>query len=235
MMKKLTALVMLLVMALCCCTAQADGTMKKNQPYTEMKKFQPYTDVKIDVLKKYGFTTKNYDDFAFTAEFKPSIDTISHADDYDTYTIQMDIKVVCSGNSCTLVPRLIFTRKGTHTYYDNHMETVYIRCGENRYKVDVSGCSRYSKSEKYGGTATDSSVEILCYNGIEMLKDIANSDDEIHVKFDYYGGNDITLSAENKKALTNFYNACLEAGIYSQEALFAMQDDYSVITLFNNK
>ena len=42
MMKKLTALVMLLVMALCCCTAQADGTMKK---------FQPYTDVKMDVLE----------------------------------------------------------------------------------------------------------------------------------------------------------------------------------------
>ena len=41
-MKKLTALVMLLVMALCCCTAQADGTMKK---------FQPYTDVKMDVLE----------------------------------------------------------------------------------------------------------------------------------------------------------------------------------------
>ena len=224
-MKKLTALIMLLVMALCCCTAQADETMQK---------FQPYTDVKIDVLEKYGFTTKNYDDFAFTAEFRPSIYTISHADDYDTYTIQMDIKAVYSGNSCTLVPRLIFTRKGTYTYYDNRMETVYIRCGENRYKVDVSGCSRNSKSDKYGGgTATDSSVEILCGNGIAVLKDIANSDNSIHVRFDYYGGKDITLNSSNIAALKKFYDACEEAGIFEQDALYTLQDDFSAITLLN--
>ena len=225
MMKKLTALVMLLVMALCCCTAQADGTMKK---------FQPYTDMKMDVLEKYGFTTKSYDDFAFTAELQPSIDTISYADSYDTYTIQMDIKAVYSGKSCTLYPRLIFTREGTYTYYDNRMENVYIRNGENRYQVDVSGCSRYSKSDKYGGgTATDSSVEILCGNGIAVLKDIANSDNSIHVRFDYYGGKDITLSVTDKAALKKFYDACEEAGIFEQDALYTLQDDFSAITLLN--
>lgn len=225
MMKKLTALVMLLVMALCCCTAQADETMQK---------FQPYTKVKMDVLEKFGFTTKSYDDFAFTAELQPSTDTISYADSYDTYTIQMDIKVVYSGKNCTLYPRLIFTRKGTYTYYDDAMEVVYIRNGENRYQVDVSGCYRYSKSSKYGdGTATDSSVEILCSDGGAMLKDIVNSNNTIHVKFDYYGGSDITLSSDDKEALKKFYDACVLAGIFKQDALYTLQDDFSAITLLN--
>ena len=228
MMKKLTALVMLLVMALCCCTAQADETMQK---------FQPYTDVKMDVLEKYGFMASSYDEFAFTAEFRPMVNTIkckSNSKYDDEYTIEMDIKVVYSGNSCTLFPRLIFTRKGTGTYYDNAMETVYIRNGENRYQVDVSGCYRYSKSSKYGdGTATDSSVEVLCSNGIAMLKDIANIDNSIHVRFDYYGGKDITLSVTDKAALKKFYDACEEAGIFEQDALYTLQDDFSAITLLN--
>ena len=230
MMKKLTALVMLLVMALCCCTAQADETMKK---------IQQHTDVKIDVLEKYGFTTTYYDDFLFTAELAPQKDTITCASNNpknypDEYTIQMDIRVVGSGTQCVLFPRLIFKRTGSTVYYDDRMATVYIRNGENRYSVDVSDCSRSSKSNQYGGgTATDSSVKVLRADGISMLQDIANSNNTVHLKFDYYGGSDITLSAENKKALTNFYNACLEAGIFEQEALFAIQDDYSIITLFN--
>lgn len=107
-MKKLTALVMLLVMALCCCTAQADETMQK---------FQPYTDVKMDVLEKYGFTTNNYDDFAFSAELTPANSSISYTEGgsyiKDTYSIRMDVKVVYSGGECVIVPRLILAEAVT--------------------------------------------------------------------------------------------------------------------------
>ena len=66
-----------------------------------------------------------------------------------------------------------------------------------------------------------------------MLKDIANSDNSIHVRFDYYGGKDITLNSSNIAALKKFYNACEEAGIFEQDALYALQDDFSAITLLN--
>jgi hypothetical protein len=223
MMKKLTALVMLLVMALCCCTAQADETMQK---------FQPYTTVKMDVLEKYGFTTNNYDDFAFTAELTPENNKISDTVDglwSDTYSIRMDVKVVYSEIGCVAVPRLIFTRSGEWTYSTDRMEEVYIRIGENRYKVDVSDCSRSSSSKS--STATDRSVEMVCDIGALMLKDIANTNEEVNVKF---SGHSFTLTSADKKALTTFYNACVEAGIFEQTMLEAMTDDYSIITLFNN-
>lgn len=225
MMKKLTALVMLLVMALCCCTAQADETMQK---------FQPYTDVKMDVLEKYGFTTNNYDDFAFSAELTPANSSISYTEGgsyiKDTYSIRMDVKVVYSGGECVIVPRLIFSRSGNMTYYDDRMDTVYIRIGENRYKVDVSGCSRSSSSKS--STATDTSVEVVCDIGAEMLNDIATTDEEVQVKFSTAS---FTLTSANKAALTKFYNGCVEAGIFEQTTVKVMTDDYSIITQFNNQ
>lgn len=223
MMKKLTALVMLLVMALCCCTAQADETMQK---------FQPYTRMKLDVLEKYGFTTVAYDDFTFTAEFRPAMNTIncaSNSEYDDKYTIEMVIKADYSGGYCHVFPYLIFTRKGSYTYYDDVMETVYIRNGENRYKVDVSGCARYSNGN---GTAMDISAEVLGMRGMPILEEIINSNNTIHVKFDNYGGSDITLSAEDIEVLANFYNACKEAGFCEQMSL-SLYDDYSTITQFN--
>lgn len=226
MMKKLTALVMLLVMALCCCTAQADETMQK---------FQPYTTVKMDVLEKYGFTTSNYDDFAFTAELSPENHTISHTEDSlfeDTFSITMDLKVVYSETGTIVAPRLIFERSGRYTYSASKMKNIYIRIGENRYKVDVSDCSRSSGTSK----ATDSAVEVLRDVGVLLLKDIANSDDEIHANFDvsqFWEFSDITLTSEDKEMLKNFYNACEEAGVFEQEALYTTQDDYYIITRFN--
>ena len=224
MMKKLTALVMLLVMALCCCTAQADGTMQK---------FQPYTTVKMDVLEKYGFTTSSYDDFAFTAELSPENHSISYTVDLykDTFSIIMDLKVVYSETGTIVAPRLIFQKSGSVTYSSSKMENIYIRIGENRYKVDVSDCSRSSSNK-----ATDTAVEVLRDVGVMMLKDIVNSDDEIHVNFDvsqFWDFSDITLTSEDRETLKNFYNACEEAGVFDQEALYATQDDYYIITRFN--
>ena len=111
------------------------------------------------------------------------------------------------------------------------MENIYIRIGENRYKVDVSDCSRSSSNK-----ATDTAVEVLRDVGVMMLKDIVNSDDEIHVNFDvsqFWDFSDITLTSEDRETLKNFYNACEEAGVFDQEALYATQDDYYIITRFN--
>lgn len=55
----------------------------------------------------------------------------------------------------------------------------------------------------------------------------------IHVRFDYYGGKDITLSAADIAALKKFYDACEEAGIFERDALYTLQDDFSAITLLN--
>ncbi len=222
-MKKIISVILLLTMVFSCMTAMAATS--------DIARFKDYTDVNLDVFINKGYNCY-YDDFEFMAEISPAkkIEVTTGSGSYaDTYTIKLDIKVIYSAGSCVLVPRMIFTRKGFDTYCDDRMTDVYIKNGENRYIVDVSGCSRSSSSKNY--TATDSSVEPMYVGGLVMLEDLAKYPKDITVKMGSYADT-ITLTAADKQLLKEFYNDCLEAGIFDQSFLI-QSDDYSIRTLFN--
>ena len=224
-MKRLIALVLgMLMLVSCMCAIAEDSTFAK---------FQPYTQVDLGVLEKAGFTS-SFDNYKFTAEFYPPTNTISGKDSFsgdDTLSITLDIKAVYSAGTCLLVPRMIFKRAGYLTYSDSRMADVYIRNGENRYHVDLSGVSRSSSSKYY--SATDTCVEPLRTRGLIMLADLATNPMDISVMF----GNslvDFTLTDSDKAVFKTFYDTCKEAGIFDQNGLHEYSDNYYVVTLFNN-
>lgn len=222
-MKKIVSLVLLVAMLVSGVSAIAETS--------DIKRFANYTDVDLNVFINKGYSCY-YDDFEFMAEISPDSKievTTGSGSMVDTYTIKLDIKVLYSAGSCVLIPRMIFTRQGFDTYCDDRMSDVYIKNGENRYIVDVSGCSRSSSSKNY--TATDSSVEPMYVGGLIMLKDLAEYPQTITVKMGSYADN-FTLTAKDQKLLKDFYNDCLEAGIFNQSFL-TQTDDYSIRTLFN--
>ncbi len=144
-MKKFVSLMLLVVMFVSGISAIAETS--------DIERFQNYTDVDLSVFINKGYSC-DYDDFEFAAEIYPVNNKIVYEGTNDegtndTYTIKLDIKVVYSASSCVMVPRMIFTRSGYGIYYDDRMSDMYIKNGENRYVVDVSGCSRtsYSKYE----------------------------------------------------------------------------------------
>ncbi len=219
-------MVLVLAMVLGCTAALAEEDV--------FARFQPYTNVDLSVFKNAGYTSY-YDQFKFSAELYPSSDTIEGtvgSSYYDeTYTISVDLKLIYSAGTCYVIPRMIFKRSGYIPYYDGSMTVVYIKNAENRYEVDVSGCSRSSSSKS--NTATDSSVEPIRAAGYVMLADLANSTgNRIVVSFNssYYP---YELSESDKEVIASFYNTCVEAGVFEQEGLYSYSDDYSIITLFN--
>lgn len=194
----------------------------------DIKRFAPYTSVDLNVFIDKGYSCY-YDDFEFMAELSPANSAIQYEYKDTTYTITMDIKVLYSAGKCTLIPRLIFKRSGSKPYYDDRMTKVYIKNGENRYIIDVSGCSRSSSSKYY--TATDSSVEPMYVGGLVMLKDIAEYPQAIQVKMGSYTDT-FTLTGPQQLQLKAFYEDCKAAGIFDQDSLLRT-DDYSIKTLFN--
>lgn len=218
-MKKIVSLFLLVAILVSGISASADTS--------DIKRFANYTDVDLNVFINKGYSCY-YDDFEFMAEISPA-NKIVYEGSKDTYTIQLDIKVLYSAGSCVLIPRMIFTRSGSKSYYDDRMTDVYIKNGENRYIVDVSGCSRSSSSKYY--TATDSSVEPMYVGGLVMLEDLAEHPQTITVKMGSYADT-FTLTAANQQLLKDFYNDCLDAGIFNQNFL-NRTDDYSIRTLFN--
>lgn len=223
MMKKLIASILCIAIMLTSAIAFAETG--------DIKRFAPYTNVDLNVFIDKGYSCY-YDDFEFMAEISPANSTITYGSggSYgDTYTINMDIKIIYSAGSCTLVPRLIFTRKGFNTYCDTSMKDVYIKNGENRYIIDVSGCSRSSSSKNY--TATDTSVEPMYVGGWIMLQDIAEYPQTISVKMGSYADTH-TLTTAQQQQLKEFYEDCKAAGIFDQDFLLRT-DDYTIKTLFN--
>lgn len=220
-MKKFVTLMLLVVMCVSGISAMAETS--------DIRRFKSYTDVDVQLFFIKGYSCY-YDDFEFMAEISPVKNEIVHEATKDTYTIKLDIKVIYSAGSCVLVPRMIFTREGMKTYIDDRMTDVYIKNGGNRYIVDVSGCSR-SSSSKYS-TATDSSVEPMYAGGIVMLKDLAENPQTIEVKMGSYADS-FYLTEADKQILKDFYNDCLEAGIFDQSFLLNQTDDYTIRTLFN--
>ena len=210
-MKRIVNLVLLIAMLLVGTSAMADTS--------DIKHFAEHTDIDLDVFINNGYSCY-YDDFEFSAEIAPANNVIEYHG-YDDYSIKMDIKVLYSAGSCTFIPRLIFERSG--------MSKVYIRNGDNRYIIDVSGCSR-SASSKYS-TATDKSVEPMRIGGRIMLEDLALYPQTIEVKMGSYG-DVFTLTDADKELINNFYTDCLEAGIFSQDCMIDT-DDYYIRTLFN--
>lgn len=223
-MKKFISLVLCIAILLTSMSALADTS--------DIKRFAPYTDVDLNVFINKGYSCY-YDDFEFMAEISPANKEIKYATTgftATTYTITMDIKVIYSAGTCTLVPRLIFKRSGSMPYYDDRMTDVYIKNGENRYIVDVSGCSRSTNSKS--STATDSSVEPMYVGGLVMLQDIAEYPQTISVKMGSFS-DAFTLTAEQQQQLKAFYEDCKAAGIFEQDFLLRT-DDYSIKTLFND-
>lgn len=235
-MKKIISL--LLAMALVMTSAAALADM------SDLDRFAPYTSVDMEVFKKAGWEC-SFDNFEFNAEIYPKTRTIEFLANRDgnkildagnysyvatTYKIKMDLKVIYSAGSCIVIPRFIFVRSGSKPYYDDRMTDVYIVNGENRYNVDVSGCSRSSSSKYY--TATDSSVEPMYLGGMLMLQDLAEYPQGVFVKMGSYT-DEICLENTDLAAIKTFYETCKEAGVFEQSYLQNHKDDYSIITLFN--
>lgn len=219
-MKRIVNLVLLIAMLLVGTSAMADTS--------DIKRFAEYTDIDLDVFINNGYSCY-YDDFEFSAEIAPANNVINYNQGSDDYSIEIDIKVLYSAGSCTFIPRFIFKRSGTMTYIDDRMSKVYIRNGDNRYIIDVSGCSRSAPSEY--STATDKSVEPMRIGGRIMLEDLALYPQTIEVKMGSYA-HVLTLTDAYKELINNFYTDCLEAGIFSQDCMIDT-DDYYIRTLFN--
>lgn len=227
-MKKIVSLLLAMVLVMTSAAALAD--------MSDLDRFAPYTSVDMEVFKKAGWEC-SFDNFKFNAEIYPKTQTIEFAADdgskisvATTYQIRMDLKVIYSAGTCVVIPRFIFKRSGSKPYYDDRMTDVYIVNGENRYNVDVSGCSRSSSSKYY--TATDSSVEPMYLGGMLMLQDLAEYPQGVFVKMGSYT-DEICLENTDLAAIKTFYETCKEAGVFEQSYLQNHQDDYSIITLFN--
>ena len=220
-MKKIVSLLLAMVLVMTSAAALAD--------MSDLDRFAPYTSVDMEVFKKAGWEC-SFDNFMFNAEIYPKTQTIEFVADKTTYQIRMDLKVIYSAGSCVVIPRFIFKRDGRKPYYDDRMTDVYIVNGENRYNVDVSGCSRSSSSKYY--TATDSSVEPMYLGGMLMLQDLAEYPQGVFVKMGSYTDK-IWLENTDLAAIKTFYETCKEAGVFEQSYLQNHKDDYSIITLFN--
>ena len=225
-MKKIVSLLLAMVLVMTSAAALAD--------MSDLDRFAPYTSVDMEVFKKAGWEC-SFDNFKFNAEIypkTPSIDmVVNQGKSRETsYQIRMDLKVIYSAGSCVVIPRFIFARSGSKPYYDDRMTDVYIVNGENRYNVDVSGCSRSSSSKYY--TATDSSVEPMYLGGMLMLQDLAEYPQDVFVKMGSYT-DEIWLENTDLAAIKTFYETCKEAGVFEQSYLQNHKDDYSIITLFN--
>ncbi len=221
-MKRIIALVIALASLTTIVSAFADENMQR---------FQPYTDVDISVLESEGFTC-SYDEMDFTAELSPKTPTITWGEGGtygDTYKITFDIKVIYAAGEAIFVPRLIFYRQGWDTYFDNRMDEVLIKNGENRYRIDVSGVSRYADSKSY--SATEQAVEPMGVTGLIMLKDIADGSDPVSIRIN--SSRVYEFTQEDKAAFADFCNGCEKAGVFDQEYLLADTDHYHIITLFN--
>ena len=205
-MKKIFCLILLFAMLVTGTSAMAETS--------DISRFADYTDVDLDVFINKGYSC-SYDDFDFSAELAPADDTILLDSFYDS-TIQMDIKVLYSAGSCALIPRLIFYTGGIT------ISEVYIRNGGNRYIIDVSDCSRYDD--------TVVSVKPIHKGGKIMLEDLALYPQTIDVKMGVL--REYTLTDADQELISQFYNDCLEAGIFDQEFM-SNTDDYSIRTLFN--
>ncbi len=222
-MKKTIALIIVFMSFLCTVPAFADK---------DMQRFQPYTDVDISVLENEGFTCK-YDEMSFTAELSPKTSEITwgeKGDFKDQYRVTLDIKVIYAAGKAVFIPRLIFRREGWHTYFDDLMDEVSIKNGENRYRIDVSGVSRSTSSSSY--SATEQVVEPMGIVGLNMLKDIATNNKGIVIRIGS-SGDHYWLKTTESAAFIDFYNACEKAGVLSQEYLVAYTDHCHIITLFN--
>lgn len=202
---------------------------------SDLMRFQPYTDVDLNVFEKAAYSC-TYDEWGFTAEISPAANSIEYNyndPDYssisDNCTVSVDIKVVYGAGTATLVPRLIFQRKGTEAYFDSRMDKVYIKVGENRYRADLTGVSRSTDSKNY--SATESVVEPLTQTGILVLRDIATSTEKVSVCLN--GVDVYRLTDTDKGLLSDFYTNCEKAGIFEQSSLSALPDHYHIVTLFN--
>ena len=199
---------------------------------SDLERFQPYTEVDLSIFDDAGWTC-TVDEWNFTAEVEPvkQIKKIEGDGSYkDSYSIKMDLKLVYSTGTCQVVPRLIFERSGMLTYFDDRMTNVYIRNGENRYRIDTRGCSRSSSAKT--STATDTSVEAMSLTGIPILEDLANSKYPIQVKIGDFAST-IDLTESDQDAIKEFYDTCEKAGIFDQLYLQIIEDDYEAITIFN--
>lgn len=225
-MKKALSILLLLSLALAAIPALADENLQR---------FQPYTNVDLSVFDSAGFSC-NYDKWGFTAELSPASNMITwkavdpdYSSFYDDCSITMDIKVVYAAGSATLVPRFIIHRSGVNAYFDSRMDEIFIKNGENRYRIDATGVSRSTDSKSY--TATESVVEPFYLSGCIMLADLANSSDDISVcinRVDEY-----TLTDADKSIIKNFYDTCEKAGIFNQDFINSRIDNAHIITLFN--
>lgn len=221
MKKHLVALVLCVMMLLGCTAARAEDDV--------FSKFQPYTSVDLSVFKEAGYKT-SYDEYAFTAELYPPTSKILNKDDYVSSTITIDLKLVYSSGKCRIVPRMIFECTRYRCYSSDRLTNIYIKNGENRYQVDVSGGS-YSFGSSY--QATGFSVEPISKTGTEMLADLAHSTYPIEVFFNGGINCTMTLTEKDKKIVSDFYDTCLKAGVFDQDTLYIFEDDYSILTLFN--
>ena len=123
-----------------------------------LQRFQPYTNVDLSVFEEAGYKC-DYDQWAFTAELNPTKNKISWTwkdPSFDSLSddcsITMDIKVVYGAGNATLVPRFIIYRSGMNAYFDSRMDEIFIKNGENRYRIDATGVSRSSDSKYYSAT-----------------------------------------------------------------------------------
>ena len=226
-MKKTISLILSLFLVLACLPA--------SYAESDLMRFQPYTNVDLSVFEAAGYNC-SYDQWSFTAELSPSTNKISwkaQDPDYsyisDDCSISVDVKVVYGAGSATLVPRFIIYRSGTNAYFDSRMDEVYIKNGENRYRIDVTGVSRSTDSKNY--SATESTVEPFYLSGSIMLADLAKSNESISVcinRIDEY-----TLTDADKTIIKDFYETCEKAGIFGQEFINSRIDNAHIITLFN--
>ena len=195
----------------------------------------PYSSADLTGFKNAGYKSY-YDSMRFIAELTgPSTISKTLYDNYGslpdgTYTLQPNLRMTWNGTQCTWIPRLLIGSSGYYTYSDDAMNILYIKVGQNRYSVDISGVSRSTKSKEYN--ATESGVIPFGPDGLAVLKYICSATETVSLRINT-SRQIFTLSSGDITILKNFLSACEAAGIFNQPGFLSYDDTFGAITLFN--
>lgn len=220
-----------ILLSLCLTMVLAAAAMPALADDTDYQYFAPYSAIDVNIFKEAGFTC-GFDNMQFAAELDAP-ETISYSDSGTSYTISFDLRMLWNSYnaSATWIPRIYLYTNGSSPRWDNTLNTVYIKAGENRYQLTVSDVYRYESSSSW--TASESVTERIGQNGLAMLEYIAATTHPVEVRFNTRAA--FTLTDEHIAAIRSFLDTCRKAGVFAQPEVYLYDDSlrFRTITLFN--
>ena len=210
------------------------------EPYDS---FSSHTSVDCSVFENAGYRC-NFDDMEFNATIIPGEEYIDSSylikgkykyDDLGNKeigdnAIGFKLKMVNIKGKAVIVPEFCVSKRFIKQFGIS-IEKVYIKIGENRYVVQLSGINTFTEENGFFAYETDESSVLLGAKDIgifyEMVKDGYNS------KIRLGGTGIMELTEKDISAIRDFLNVCERAGVFNQPELAEIENRFSVITKFN--